>query len=316
MKLLKLFYEMYLIRSVEKKISLEYPKGNMRCPVHLSIGQEACAVGISQNLKREDVVYSNHRCHAHYIAKGGNISEMISEIHGKKNGCVGGVGGSMHLQDLSVNFMASIPIVSSSIGLSLGAALNQKRLNSNKITVVYIGDASLEEGIFFECANFASLHKLPILFACENNLFSVYTPLKQRQINSDFKRYADAFKIPYKKVNGNNIEQVFSVSKKIIQNIKNGKGPYFLQMDTYRHLEHCGPNNDDHLNYRNKTEVEFWKKKDPLIDLENKLRKKNDKKKIISIKKNIDQKVEKIFVKVLKEKYPTTKDAKKYVYAI
>ena len=316
MKPLKLFYEMYLIRSIEEKISSEYSKGKMRCPVHLSIGQEACAVGISQNLSLKDIVYSNHRCHAHYLAKGGNIKKMISEIHGKKNGCVGGVGGSMHLQDLNVSFMASIPIVSSSIGLSLGASLHQKRLKSNKITVVYIGDAALEEGIFFECANFASLHKLPILFACENNLFSVYTPLKQRQINSDFKKYADAFRIPYKRINGNNVEQVFKVSKKIIKSIKTGKGPYFLQMDTYRYLEHCGPNKDDHLNYRNKKEVQYWKNKDPLIDMENRLLKKYKKEKINSIKNKIDRKIEKIFLSVLKEKYPTTAEAKKYVYAI
>ena len=315
MNLLKLFYEMYLIRSVEEKISLEYPKGKMRCPVHLSIGQEACAVGISQNLKNDDTVYSNHRSHAHYIAKGGNIAKMISEIHGKKNGCVNGVGGSMHLQDLKVNFMASIPIVSSSIALSLGAAINQKRLKLNKVTVVFIGDASLEEGIFFECANFASLHKLPILFACENNLFSVYTPIKERQIDSNFKRYADAFKIPYKRVDGNNIENVFNVSKKIIKNIKNGKGPHFIQMDTYRHLEHCGPNEDDHLNYRNKNEVSFWKKKDPLKVLENKLLKKYKREKLSYMKKTIDRKIDKIFSNVLKEKYPTPNDAKKFVYA-
>ena len=306
---------MYLIRSVEEKISLEYPKGKMRCPVHLSIGQEACAVGISQNLKNDDTVYSNHRSHAHYIAKGGNIAKMISEIHGKKNGCVNGVGGSMHLQDLKVNFMASIPIVSSSIALSLGAAINQKRLKLNKVTVVFIGDASLEEGIFFECANFASLHKLPILFACENNLFSVYTPIKERQIDSNFKRYADAFKIPYKRVDGNNIENVFNVSKKIIKNIKNGKGPHFIQMDTYRHLEHCGPNEDDHLNYRNKNEVSFWKKKDPLKVLENKLLKKYKREKLSYMKKTIDRKIDKIFSNVLKEKYPTPNDAKKFVYA-
>ena len=221
----------------------------------------------------------------------------------------------MHLQDLKVNFMASIPIVSSSIALSLGAAINQKRLKLNKVTVVFIGDASLEEGIFFECANFASLHKLPILFACENNLFSVYTPIKERQIDSNFKRYADAFKIPYKRVDGNNIENVFNVSKKIIKNIKNGKGPHFIQMDTYRHLEHCGPNEDDHLNYRNKNEVSFWKKKDPLKVLENKLLKKYKREKLSYMKKTIDRKIDKIFSNVLKEKYPTPNDAKKFVYA-
>ncbi len=309
----KLYKEMYLIRSVEEKISREYSKGKMRCPVHLSIGQEACAVGVSQNLNKSDVVYSNHRCHAHYIAKGGNINKMIAEIHGRKNGCVGGVGGSMHLQDLSVNLMASIPIVSSAIGLSLGAALNQKRNKSKNITVVYIGDAALEEGIFFECANFAALHKLPLLFACENNLYSVYTPLKERQLNSNFKKYANAFNIPYKRVNGNDIKQVYRVSKKIIKNIKENKGPYFLQMDTYRYLEHCGPNKDDHLNYRNPKEVKFWKMHDPIFKSEKILGLKN--KDILKIKERINKNVDKVFKKVLTNKYPSKNDAKKYVYA-
>ena len=144
-------------------------------------------------------------------------------------------------------------------------------------------------------------------------IYFLYTPIKERQIDSNFKRYADAFKIPYKRVDGNNIENVFNVSKKIIKNIKNGKGPHFIQMDTYRHLEHCGPNEDDHLNYRNKNEVSFGKK-DPLKVLENKLLKKY-KEKIKLYEKTIDRKIDKIFSNVLKEKYPTPNDAKKFVYA-
>ena len=214
--LIKLYKSLYLIRFVEESISKNYSKGEMRCPVHLSIGQEACATGLISNLRKLDKVYSNHRCHAHYLAKGGSLKRMLSEIYGKINGCVGGVGGSMHLQDQSVGMVSSIPIVSSAMGMATGNALNQKRKNLKEITVIYCGDASLEEGIFFECANFASLHSLPIIFACENNLFSVYTNIKERQIDSNFKKYASAFKISYKKIDGNKIDEVYNSTKKII----------------------------------------------------------------------------------------------------
>ena len=222
--LLQLYKEVALIRYVEEKIALEYPKGEMRCPVHLSIGQEAAAVGLIRNLNIKDKLYSNHRSHAHYIAKGGDIKKMILELYGKSGGCVGGRGGSMHLQDLSVNFMASIPIVSSSIGLATGSSLSQKRSKSNSITVVYVGDASLEEGIFYECANFASLHNLPIIFACENNLYSVYTPLHKRQAKKrSLKKIAEANNILYFKEDGNDVNKVYNLIKKVTKIIKTRK---------------------------------------------------------------------------------------------
>ncbi len=226
-QLLKLYKEVALIRYVEEKIASEYPKGEMRCPVHLSIGQEAAAVGLIRNLSKQDKLYSNHRSHAHYIAKGGNIKKMILELYGKNGGCVGGRGGSMHLQDLNVNFMASIPIVSSSIALATGSSLSQKRNKSSSITVVYVGDASLEEGVFYECANFASLHNLPILFACENNLYSVYTHINQRQANKKFTKYADVFNIKNKILDGNDVLSVDNELKKIIKYIKIKKKTFF-----------------------------------------------------------------------------------------
>ena len=313
--LIKLYKSIYLIRFVEESISKNYPKGHMRCPVHLSIGQEACATGLISNLQKTDKLFSNHRCHAHYLAKGGSLKGMLSEIYGKKNGCIGGVGGSMHLQDQSVGMVSSIPIVSSGIGMATGNALYQKRNNLKEITVIYCGDASLEEGIFFECANFASLHSLPIIFACENNLFSVYTNIKERQIDSNFKKYASAFKIPFKRIDGNKLDEVYNSTKKIIKFVRNKKRPYFIQMDTYRYKEHCGPNDDDHLKYRNSKEVEFWQKKDP-INYAKKLLKKNkiSKLKIQKIEKEIENFVNKQFNFAEKDQLPNYKEASKYVY--
>ena len=313
--LLRLHASMYLIRYVEEKIAKEYSKGGMRCPVHLSIGQEAAAVGVINHLFIKDKVFSNHRCHAHYLAKGGSLRKMLSEIHGKDNGCVRGVGGSMHLQDIDKGLEVSIPIVSSALPLATGFALTQKRKEKKGITVIYLGDAALEEGIFHECANFSSLHNLPLLIVCENNLFSVYTELKKRQIDDNFKRYADTFKIPYLRLDGNKIDNVYKMSKKAVDHVRLGKGPFFLQLDTYRFREHCGPSYDDHLNYRNKKEVSKWMKKCP-IQYSRKILKKNGlEKKFKRIEEEIEKKVNQDFKFAENSKLPNKKEAQKFVYA-
>ena len=313
--LIELYKSLYLIRFVEESISKNYSKGQMRCPVHLSIGQEACATGLIYNLNRSDKLFSNHRCHSHYLAKGGNLRKMLAEIYGKHNGCVGGVGGSMHLQDQNVGMVSSVPIVSSAMGMATGNALHQKRNNLKDITVIYCGDASLEEGIFFECANFASLHSLPIIFACENNLFSVYTNISERQIDSNFKKYASAFKIPYKKIDGNKIDEVYKTTKKIISFVRTKRKPYFVQMDTYRYKEHCGPSDDDHLKYRNSKRGKILAKQ-----RSNYLCKKTFEKnkitqtKIEKLEKEIELFVNKQFKFAESDKLPNYKEASKYVY--
>jgi len=258
------YLAIYFIRQVEQGIVDRYPQQEMRCPVHLSIGQEATAVGVSSALNVTDKVYSNHRCHAHYLAKGGDLYRMLCELYGKADGCVGGRGGSMHLMDRSVGVEISIPIVGSAIPLALGQALYDKRKGNGQVTVCYIGDGCLEEGVFHECASFASLHKLPILFACENNLYSVYTPLHQRQPDRPLSDLAKAHAIHAVSVDGNDVGSVSTAAMQAVHRMRNGKGPEFLEMSTYRFREHCGPNDDDRLGYRQEGELAAWQMKDPL----------------------------------------------------
>ena len=255
---------LFRLRMVENEISKRYSHQEMRCPVHLSIGQEAVAVGVCNNLEKEDQVYSTHRCHSHYLAKGGNLQSMISEIYGKKSGCCGGRGGSMHLMDISVGMMLSLPIVASVIPIAVGAAMSKKINKSKTVVVVFFGDAAVEEGVFHESANFASLHNLPILFVCENNRYSCFTDVSERQPSEDLTRLAKSHNIESIKMNGNDVIKVFNQSQKIIKKIKKNSKPFFLQLDTYRYVEHCGPDNDDHLNYRNKNEVKKWLDDDPI----------------------------------------------------
>ena len=206
---ISLLYGMLLIRRLEEALVSEYPKQEIRCPVHFSIGQEAIAVGVSSILTNDDWVVSNHRSHAHYIAKGGDLFSFISELYGKENGCCAGRGGSMHLTDLKAGFLASIPIVGSSLPIAAGVAMSQQRNNSKSITVAYIGDATAESGSFHETLNFVSLHNLPLMTVCENNEYSVYSPLRARQpANRTILGLAKSHGVKTFEGNGDDVEEV------------------------------------------------------------------------------------------------------------
>lgn len=262
--LIESYRRMLRIRLVEEAIADHYGEGEMRCPVHLSIGQEASAVGVCEALAVTDKVYSTHRCHAHYLAKGGDLKRMFAEICGKATGCIGGRGGSMHLMDVSKGMMASIPIVSSSIPIAVGSALADKRTRNGKVTVTFFGDASIEEGVFHESANFASLHKLPVLFVCENNLYSVYTPLNQRQPDRPLTEVARAHGMHAIHVDGNDVEATFRAASDAATRARDGQGPTFLLLDTYRWREHCGPAFDNNIGYRTEAEFHSWEARDPI----------------------------------------------------
>lgn len=268
---LKLLREMLLIRLVEEGIAARYGEQEMRCPVHLSVGQEATAVGVCKALRDHDRVFSTHRCHAHYLAKGGDLKAMLAEIYGKAAGCVGGRGGSMHLTDPEKGMIVSVPIVGSSIPLAVGSALADKIDRNARVSVAFIGDASVEEGVFHESANFASLNKLPVLFVCENNLYSVYTPLRQRQPDRPLIDVVKAHAIMALAADGNDVEAVLQASQQAVEHARSGQGPVFLVFDTYRWREHCGPNYDNHLGYRTEAEYLEWKQRDPLEKLKAKL---------------------------------------------
>ena len=177
----RLYIEMYRIRAVEEMIAFKYPEGKMRCPTHLSIGQEAVPAAYSLLINNSDFAVSTHRGHAHYLGKGGDLKSMIAEIYGKKTGCSKGKGGSMHLIDLNVNFMGTSAIVGNSIPVGVGLGLSIELNKTDQISCIFLGDGAIEEGVFYESLNFAAVRNLPILFICENNLYSVYSPLSVRQ---------------------------------------------------------------------------------------------------------------------------------------
>jgi TPP-dependent pyruvate/acetoin dehydrogenase alpha subunit len=260
----RLYRGMRRIRLTEECISERYSEGEMRCPVHLSIGQEAASVGVCDVLERGDLVVGTHRSHAQYLAKGGDLTRMISEIHGKSTGCVGGRGGSMHLMDHDEGMVCSIPIVASGIPLATGMALAQQRQKTGQVVVCYMGDAAVEEGAFHESINFAVLRSLPIVFVCENNNFSVYVSLEERQPPRTQAEQAAGYGLPAHEGDGNDVFEVRSLAQEAIRRARSGDGPTFLQLNTYRWHAHCGPEIDDHLGYRSEDEVALWRSRCPL----------------------------------------------------
>ena len=269
---IELLRGMKRIRLVEEGIAERYPQGNMRCPMHLSIGQEAAAIGVGLALKHSDLAVSSHRAHAHYLSKGGDLKAMLAEIYGKATGCSSGRGGSMHLIDTKVGFMGSTAIVSNSMPVGVGLGLSLQLRKSNAVSTVFCGDGSLEEGAFYESANFASVRNLPVLFICENNLYSVYSHLRVRQpMGRKIHKMVEAIGVPSALVDGNDPQAVYEAAVAAIDHIRQGQGPFFLELTTYRWREHCGPNYDNDIGYRTEEEFQEWKQKDPIPRLEEKL---------------------------------------------
>lgn len=263
---------MLRIRAVEERIAERYSEQEMRCPVHLSIGQEAIAVGVSAALEPRDYVLSTHRAHAHYLAKGGDMRRFIAELYGRATGCCGGHGGSMHLIDLSVNMLGSTPIVGNIVPVATGVAFATWLDGRDEVTVVYLGDGATEEGAFLESINFAALKALPIIYVVENNFFSVYSPLSVRQpLERDVIRIAASHGIAGARGDGNDAEEVYRLAEAAVAHARTGEGPYILELETYRWREHCGAGYDNELGYRSVTEFEAWRARDPIVAMEQRL---------------------------------------------
>jgi len=260
----ELFRRMLRIRRIEEEIARRYADQQMRCPVHLSIGQEAAAVGACAALRASDSIVTTHRCHAHYLAKGGDLRAMIAELHGKTTGCAGGRGGSMHLFDPAAGVLASVPIVGGNVPLAVGAALAARQRRRPDVTVAFFGDGALEEGVVHESFNFAGCHRLPVVFVLENNLYSVYTPLDRREPDRPITAFARAHGFAADQVDGNDVLAVRDATTRAVAAARRGEGPTLLVLDTYRFLEHCGPADDDQLRYRPVGELARWKERCPI----------------------------------------------------
>jgi len=257
-----LFKEILRLRLSEETLATLYFEQEMRTPTHFGTGQEAVAVGVCQALYSDDVVYSHHRCHNHYLAKGGSFFELAAELYGKEAGCSKGRGGSVHLTARDKGFIISSAILAQTIAVATGSALAFKMDNNQRVAVSFFGDAACEEGAFFESLNYAAIHQLPVLYICENNLYSTESTSKTRQVpGTSMIDRAAAFKIPGEVIDGNNVFTVYEAVNNILPMLREGKGPFFLECMTYRWREHVGPYFDYDVTgrtYRTKEEQLYW----------------------------------------------------------
>lgn len=315
--LVKLYTTILKIRLVQLRIEELYPKDEMKTPVHLCIGQEAVAAGVCANLTRDDYVFSNHRGHGHYIAKGGDLKAMIAELYCKETGCSHGRGGSMHLVDTSVSLLGSSSIVGGGISIAVGAALSSAIQGKSEISLVFFGDGASEEGVFYESMNFAKLKNLPVVFVCENNFYSVYSHIENREANEDIFLRARAFDIPSYKVDGFNVIDVYLTSKKAIDDARAGKGPSLIECKVYRFRDHAGVGDSLKLKYRKLDELEKWTNRDPLRDFEKVLLEEKiiTDEKINELNKKLSSEIEDAFKYARESPLPDKKDVMKYLFA-
>jgi pyruvate dehydrogenase E1 component alpha subunit len=263
-----IYREMFRIRLCEESFVDPIVKGIIKCPVHLCTGQEAVAVGVCSALKKSDYIFGNHRSHGHYLAKGGDLKKMVAEVYCRETGCAKGRGGSMHLRDTSVGMLGSVPIVAGTISLALGAALAIQVRGENKVAVSFFGDGAVGEGVLYEALNFAALKKLPIIFVCENNLYSTHMPISECRVSKKIFAIAKPFTRHTWQLDGNNILKVIEKAEHAVSLCRSGEGPVFLEFLTYRFHGHVGPDDNiqgTHTDIRPADEIKRWLKKDPIV---------------------------------------------------
>ena len=305
----KAYYLFLLIRRSEEKIVELYDTDKIKSPVHLSIVQEAIAVGVSLALKENDIIFSNYRGHAHYIAREGNFNTMWAELFGKTAGSSRGKAGSMHLSDWKVNFMTTSAIVTSAVPEAVGYAFAQKYKGQDGIVICYHGDGAVDEGVYWESLNFASLHKLPILFVCENNRYAIYTHQKRRMLNDSIVERANSFGLKATRVNGLRTKDFFDAATDAIHNIPEN-GPMLLECLTTRWKDHVGPGDDRHIKFRDDKELDEAIKNDDLKNLEGLL----SKEEVIEIQETVSKKINEAIQFSEKSEFPDTSEIMDGVY--
>ena len=301
-----MYVTMLRIRKLEERVAELVSQKEIICPCHLYIGEEAVATGVCSALRKDDYVFSTHRSHGHYIAKGGDIKAMMAELYGKETGCSKGRGGSMHLASPDVGLPGSSAIVAGTIPLAVGTALAFSLQKRDNVSVAFFGDGAANEGTFYESLNFASLKKLPVIFVCENNFYSTHMPIAACLADTDIYKKAEAFNIPGVRVDGNNIVEIFKVAKKAVEDARSGKGPALIECMTYRWRGHVGPSYDLDKGLRSKEELDYWMNRCPIKALEEFLLEhdfilESERNKIY---KNIEEEIEEALVFAKESPYP------------
>lgn len=267
-KLRHALHQMYLIRYFEEGAENCYMKGLVHGTMHLSIGQEASAVGVGLALEKGDYITSTHRGHGHCIAKGAESKYMFAEFFGKDTGYCRGRGGSMHIADVANGNLGANGIVGGGMPIAVGAALALKQMKRPNVVVCFFGDGANNEGAFHESLNMAAIWKLPVVFVCENNKYGMSTSTERSTAVKNIAQRAHAYDMPGLTVDGNQLESVVTAATEFVERARRGEGPALLECITYRHRGHS---KSDRNRYRSKEEIESWVQRDPILAFQKQL---------------------------------------------
>jgi pyruvate dehydrogenase E1 component alpha subunit len=313
---MRMYRRMVMIRLFEEQVNELYTRALMPGLAHLYSGEEAVAVGICEALRQTDYITSTHRGHGHCLAKGATPDRMFAELLGKKAGYCKGKGGSMHIADPATGNLGANAIVGGSAGIATGAALSAKRLGKGQVAVCFFGEGALGQGVLYEVMNLAALWKLPVIYACENNLYNEYTHYSETTAGDILAR-GPAFGVPAESVDGQDVRAVHSTAQRLVVRARKGEGPAFLVCNTYRYAgHHVGDINREY--YRSKQEEQEWKaKRDPIQNLaawlaEQKLA---DAGKLEEIQKEVRAEMKAAVEFAIAAPYPSPEEAEQDVYA-
>jgi TPP-dependent pyruvate/acetoin dehydrogenase alpha subunit len=290
---LELYKKLYLVRRVEETIQKHYMEDEMKTPMHMSMGEEAIAIGVCHALGKEDQVFCSYRSHAIYLAKTQNTDDFFAEMYGKDTAPLKGKGGSMHMCDPDSGFMGTSAIVASIIPVAVGAAFANKQKENGKIAAVFFGDGAIDEGNFWESLNVACLMKLPVLFICEDNGFAVHTPPSMRHGYESISDIVSRFNCNVLKEDTTDAEVIYKLTQKAIKLTKTNQMPCFMYLKYYRYLEHVGVNEDFDAGYRSRDDFKEWFKKDPVnIQREKMTLKYGVEQDVVKIERELDNQIE------------------------
>jgi pyruvate dehydrogenase E1 component alpha subunit len=313
---LHMYEQILKIRYFDEQVNELYKTGKMPGLAHLYIGEEAVAVGVCEALELTDYITSTHRGHGHCLAKGAQVDRMFAELLGKAAGYCSGKGGSMHIADPDTGNLGANAIVGGGAGIATGAAFSSKFLGNGRVAVCFFGEGAMGQGVIYEVMNMASLWKLPIVYVCENNLYSEYTYYRETMAG-DLKARALAFGLQVDEVDGQDVGTVYSAAQRLIKRARSGEGPGFLVCNTYRYYgHHVGDINRTY--YRSKEEEEDWKtNRDPVKILAAQLTKTS--RIDVSILEDIENKVKQEIIDgaafAINAPYPHKSEVSTYVYA-
>jgi len=313
-KMIDLYRKMLEIRLFEEKVFELYGKNLVPGTIHLYAGEEAIAVGVCANLRKDDYVVSTHRGHGHCIAKGARLDKIMAEILGKKTGYCKGKGGSMHIADFSIGMLGATAVVGAGIPIATGAGLSIKLRGTDQVTAGFFGDGASNQGTFHEGVNMAAIWKLPVLFICENNLYAMGTRQTQVMLIKDIAKRAASYGIPGVSVDGNDVIAVYEAAQEAVRRGRYGDGPTLIECKTYRHKGHS---RFDPAAYRPKEEVEEWLKKDPTRRLKHLLLENGDVSdaEAKQIEKEVSEVVEAAVKFAINSPFPSPEEALEDVYA-